>query len=44
MGKEVEMHASITNADDAIKKASNLVQALRGGEKMWGKTRKSALR
>lgn len=29
MGKEVEMHASITNADDAIKKASNLVQVLK---------------
>ena len=29
MGKEVEMHAGITNADDAIKKASNLVQVLK---------------
>lgn len=36
MGKEVEMHVSITNADDAIKKASNLVQVLKEARTLAG--------
>ena len=36
MGKEVEMHVSITNEDDAIKKASNLVQVLKEARTLAG--------